>query len=65
MWGLFFLFVIYPLSIGPTGLLQTKFPALEAPRCILYAPIQLFCDMYPPTLDLFRSYIDWWLNLTP
>ena len=27
--ALFFIFVIYPLSIGPTGLLQTKFPALD------------------------------------
>ena len=62
---LVFIFVIYPLSTGPTGLLQTKFPVLETPRHFLYAPLQLLCDIYPPALDYFRWYIDSWLNLTP
>jgi len=65
IWAFVFIFIIYPLSIGPTGLLQLYFPELETPRSILYAPLQLLADIYPPALDFFRWYIDWWLNLTP
>ena len=57
--------IFYVLSIGPAIILVNKFPSLNAPLEIVYAPMVWMIEKYPAAMELFMRYADFWDNLSP
>jgi hypothetical protein len=66
-WTLIALFVLYPLSIGPTlWLVGIALPRNGAQAWrTAFAPIFWGCNCSDTLSDLLNSYIVWWVNLIP
>ena len=53
------LFVVYPLSSGPTVILLLKFPQLEPAYVIFYYPLAIFAESVRAD-QLLIGYMLWW-----
>ena len=57
LWLSFFLFVVYPLSVGPAAWLMLKYPSTQPVIAALYTPIEALCRHSPP----FEKALEWYL----
>jgi hypothetical protein len=58
VWGLLFVVVVYPLSIGPAAMLHSRFrlarPVIEA----IYAPVVFLIEHSKPAEKFFSWYVE-------
>jgi hypothetical protein len=57
LWALFFVLVLYPLSIGPAARIHEKYPAARPVIEIIYLPLTTLIDHSQPTANLSMWYV--------
>lgn len=57
LWLLVFLFIVYPLSMGPAAVLHKQWPAARPAIEAFYAPIVFLIANYPAVEKFYAWYI--------